>query len=1068
MVNTNKKILFPQYIYIFSSFLIRSIFVLICFLTFQVQAQDPSLKEIKGRVSDSQGEPVIQAAIIESGTKNGTVTDVNGNFVLRVNANAKLLISSIGFESQEVDILGKGESISIILKEDAKALDEVVVIGYGTTKRSEFTGAANVVDMDAMLKTPVGSITEGLAGRAPGVQVSTQDGQPGVESDVVIRGASSMSQSNSPLYVVDGIPIEDFDQASLNPNDIESMSILKDASSTSIYGARGTNGVIVITTKKGTEGRPIVSWNGSIGFQQPTKLIEVMSPYEFLKYQYERDPLFANSYYFYDGKTLEDYRNAEPINFQDHLFRTATLHNHNISIRGGSRETTRYNASFSTYIQDGIIINSGYNKYQGRLSLDQVINKKIKVGVSVNYSDMMTHGRPVAMSEPGGSGRLTLTNSLFVTVWGYRPVAGRDSTDFLNEDVDPLYESMRVNPITATKNEFVKKKWNTFIGNANVDYEIIKNLVLRITGGIYRNTTKNERFFNSKTVRGRPHRLNVRGINADVSNRDITSLNNENTLSYRLRLKRKHNFDFLIGQSMSKAEGMRYGFTSMFIPSEELGMSGIDDGIISLPLADPTLDTRLSYFGRVNYHYSGRYVFSATVRRDGSSRFPKGGRWGTFPSASFAWNATNEKFMRQLKIISNLRLRFSHGITGNSRVSDFAYLAGIKVNTFNPAYSFNNAVPSPGMRQSSMENNNLRWESSPQTDIGIDLGLFKNRIKITADMYRKLTNGLLMNVDMPSNAPVERVFMNSGQIENRGWEFELKTINVSIKNFNWVTDFNISQNINKVLKLADNHPVLYSHVYFNSQFNMPAYVSTVGKPMGQFWGYIHDGNYQFEDFDNPEDGVYILKEHIPTNGSGVLRTSIQPGDIKYKDLDGDKEITAADRDYIGSPFPKFIGGLANDFTFKNFDLNVFLQWSYGNKVLNANRLILEGNATQLESFNQFASYVDRWTPENPTNKNFRTGGQGPIGYSSRVIEDGSFLRLRAITFGYRLPETLLKKVGIEDARFSLSANNLITWTKYSGHDPEVSSRNSSILTQGFDFSSYPRNRVITFGLNVTF
>lgn len=1061
------------------------ILLILCAFPLQLQAQQTSQKTIKGRVTNTTGEPVV-ATVTEFGTTNGMITDAEGNFTLQVGSNAILEVSSMGYEKRQIKTKSRTEFLNIVLEEDVQLLDEMVVIGYGTTKRSEFTGAANVVDMDAIRKIPIKTFAEGLAGRAAGVQVYSEDGQPGAESNIIIRGASSMTQSNQPLYVIDGVPIDDFEQAALSPHDIESISILKDASSTSIYGARGTNGVIMITTKKGTLGKPTLILNSSLSFHNASKKIDVMSPYEYVKYQleYARGP--ATESYLYDGLTLEDYRDVEPFDFQDYLFRTAKVRDYSISMRGGT-DVTKYNASLSATFQDGVIINSGDNRYQGRFSLDQTVNNKLNVGLRVNYTDILGHGAPIALGSAGDGSTASLTNYLFITAWGYRPISGKDSTDFLLEEDDPLYENLRVNPFISTKNEYRKRSSNILFGNIRLNYEIIKDLTLRVQGGIRRRNIKNENFFNSKTTRGRDLPSNVNGVNANVVNVDNILLNSDNTLSYKFNINKIHRFDLLLGHSVSKSTGMRYGFTSTFLPSEEMGMSGISGGILKYPISIPTNNAGVSYFGRFTYNYRSKYIFSSTLRRDGSSRFSKKNRWGTFPSASFAWNITNEKFMRPLRhYVSQARLRASFGITGNNRASDFAYLAGLDVSNIRGAYSFNNATPNEGMYQVSMQNDDLRWESSPQTDIGLELGLLKNRIRVTVDVYEKLTKGLLMNVNMPANAPAPRAYMNSGEIQNRGWEFELKTINVKTNNFRWETDFNISHNRNKILKLANNQDVLYSSVRFNSLFNMPAYISEVGKGMGLFYGLVHDGNYQLTDFEwtdkitgeaidpsvinseNIQDYNYMLKDDIPTNGSAIARSSISPGDIKYKDFDGDLHITSEDRRVLGSPFPLFIGGCSNDFMYKNFDLNIFFQWSYGNKVLNANRLILEGNATQLPSWNQFASYINRWSPENPTNENFRARGQGPTAYSSRVIEDASFLRLKAISLGYSLSERWIKRVNIQQLRLSLSASNLITWTKYKGLDPEVSTRNTSILTQGFDFSPYPRNRSVAFSLSITY
>ncbi|MBL7734225.1 MAG: TonB-dependent receptor [Chitinophagaceae bacterium] len=1020
------------------------------------------MRSVQGVIYEESSSAVVQgASIAVKGTNRAVTSGPDGSYRIQAANSETLVFSYVGFQTFEVRV-GDKENINVTLSKKTSSMDEVVVVGYGTVKKTDLTGSVSTVNMNDMLKAPVVSFAEALAGRAPGVQVSSQDGQPGVGMDIVVRGATSMTQSNAPLYVIDGFPIEDIEQASLNPQDIESINILKDASASAIYGSRAANGVVVIETKRGKIGKPVVSVNGSLGFQRLTRTMELMNPYEFVKYQFERNPTAA-AIYFNNGKTLESYKDQKSIDMQDHLFRDAQTQIYDVAVRGGN-DQTKYSLSGSVYGQDGIILNSDYKRYQGRFSIDQKINNKAKIGAIINYSNLLTNGAPIALGSTG-DGQLTLSNNLFFTAWAYRPVAGNDSIDLLEAFEDPQYVDLRLNPIVATQNNYIKRTSSVLSGNVYLDYSFTNNLVLSVKGGVTHTNSRNDAFYNSRTNRGRPYSLNIRGVNSDVRDVESSVLSNENTLTYKKTFNSVHNLTALAGFSMQQVKSFTHGYSSMNIPNEALVMSGIDEGT---PYALTSLFTEnglVSYFGRINYGYKSRYLLTATFRGDGSSKFAPGNKWGYFPSAAFAWNIHNESFMESVSFLSNAKLRITHGLTGNNRVGDFAYMPGLVTSSTAAVYPFNNATPNIGARATSMGNSQLKWETTAQTDLGMDLGLLKNRIEITVDWYRKITTDLLLNAQMPGNAGFTSAWMNIGKIENTGWEFGLNTLNVSAKSFSWTTGFNISFNRNKVLELVNDEQERFTNVQLQSQLNMPAYVSRIGEPMGQFWGLIHDGNYQYEDFDNPSQGVYTLKATVPDNGAP--RAGIKPGDIKYKDLNGDLTVNSEDRAVIGSAVPKHIGGFVNNFTYKNFDLNVFFQWSYGNQLLNANRYFLEGNLTQTDAMNQFASYIDRWSPENPTNKNFRAGGQGPIAYSSRVIEDGSYLRLKTLSIGYNIPASAIRKMKINQVRIHASGNNLLTWTNYSGMDPEVSVRNS-VLSPGFDFSAYPRGRTITFGLNVQF
>ncbi len=1022
---------------------------------------------VSGRVTDKRGDALPGVSILIKGTQRGTITNQKGEFSIEVpDENARLVFSFVGYISEEVAVRNR-TSIDISLDVDEKSLEEVVVIGYGTEKKGDLTGSVGIVNLKDIEKAPAASFTEALAGRIAGVQVSSTDGQPGNEMDIVIRGANSMTQENSPLYVIDGFPLENFAQSALNTDDIASITVLKDASATAIYGSRAANGVIVIETKRGSLSKPVVSVNSSYGVNELTKKMDLMSPYEFVKYQSERNAGLTAGIYFTNGKTLESYRDMEGIDMQDHLFRPANLHIHNIALRGGNSQT-RYSISGSVYDQQGIILNSDYKRYQGRISIDQSINKRAKVGANFNYSRINTNGAPIALGSQG-DGTAALSNYLFFTAWAYRPVAGNEGlneeTSLLDEFEDPLYRDFRLNPIVATKNNYIKRYTSNLIGNMFLEYALTDDLVLNLKGAVNHTNVRADAFYNSSTNRGRAYSQNVRGVNADVRDVESATLSTENTLTYKRQFTGGHNLAVIGGFSMQDFRSYTHGYSSQNIPNESLVMSGIDEGTAYALTSVFTENGLMSFFGRVNYGYKSRYLVTATLRRDGSSKFAPENRWGIFPSAALAWNIHNEEFVRPISFLSNAKIRLSHGLTGNNRIGDFSYLPALTTSNFAGAYSFNNAIPNTGAYPTNMGNRSVKWESTAQTDLGLDLGFFRNRIELSADLYRKTTRDLLLNAQMPYNAGFGTSFMNIGRIENTGLELTLNTINVQKNNFKWETNFNISFNRNKILELVDGQNEMLTSITFQVNYNMPSYISRIGQPMGQFWGLIHDGNYQLEDFDNPSPGVYTLKEGIPTNGS--VRANIRPGDIRYKDLDGDGVVGSLDRTIIGSPVPKHIGGITNSFLYKGFDLGMFFQWSYGNQLMNANRYMLEGNSTQTEAMNQFASYIDRWTPENPTNKNFRAGGQGPLAYSSRVIEDGSYIRLKTLSLGYSLPKGLLNRAGLQQVRVHVTGQNLMTWTGYSGMDPEVSVRNT-VLTGGFDFSAYPRGRIITVGLNLSF
>lgn len=1013
---------------------------------------------ISGIVVDlDNGEPVIGATIAVGVKAASMITDVNGEFSFSYDKpEATIEIRSIGYETQTVTVSASKKN-SIRMRPSTALLDEVVVVGYGTTTRKDVTGAVSKVNVQDMRKAPVSNFEEALAGRVAGVQSTSSDGQPGSDLNIVIRGNNSVTQSNAPLYVVDGFPLETSLGNVLNPEEIESMEILKDASATAIYGARGANGVILITTKKGKVGRPVVTYNLNMGVQRAIKRQDVLDPYEFVRYQLDVNPALYTSMYLGSEKTLDDYRNEKGIDWQDLVLRNAFVMNHNLAVRGGT-ENTRYSISGSVAHQDGVIVNSGFRKYQGRLNLEQNLSRKVKVGLNLNYTYTKKFGTIAAEQNSSP------TASIMYSMWGYRPVGSLWQENLLDDLYDDSLDSnrdYRINPVMAAENEYNPMYTSTFISNAFFQWKILDNLVLRITGGYNRINQKREIFNNSKSRLGHP-RTNEK-VNGSITHYERTNFLNENTLTYIFKLKKGHNLKLLGGFTLQDNRFASDGFTAINVPNEELGIAGLDEGTVTKTPVSRTGNSLMSFLARADYNYKSRYMLTVSYRADGSSKFPKANRWASFPSAAVAWGFGQEPFMKNLTWWNAGKLRFGVGSTGNNRVSDYAALTSLVISPTS-GYSVNNS-PLKGVVPAALGNTDLKWETTVQYNVGLDLAFLDDRINFTADWYYKKTKDLLLNATLAPSMGFLNAYRNIGSVSNSGLELTLNTVNIRNRDFEWDSSFNISFNRNKVISLNENEPSLATRVTWGNFNNAYPYIAIPGQPIAMFYGYLFDGIYQYSDFDKVGND-YVLKAGIPNNGND--RANIQPGDIRYRDINGDGQVDSYDLTIIGNPNPKFIGGFTNNFRYRDFDLSIFLQFSYGGQIQNANRIEFEGgDPTTRTSLNMFASVKDRWTPENPSNTLFRVGGQGPTAYSDRTIEDGSYLRLKTVTLGYTLPAALTKRVGINSLRFYASAQNLLTWTKYSGLDPEVSTYDTA-LTPAFDWSPYPRSRTMTLGLELSF
>ena len=1040
---------------------------------------------VKGRVVDQSGEPLIAVTVFEDGKPtNGTMTDLDGNYTLSVSsAKAVIVHSCLGF-AEVKETVGLRKEINVTLAEEKLSIDaaEVVSVGYGSVTRRDLTGSVSKVDMGEILKAPVTNFDQALTGKVAGVVVTTSDGALGSEANITIRGNNSLTQSSAPLYIIDGFPTESSMATALNSADIESIDILKDASATAIYGARGANGVIVITTKQGVEGKPKVNFSSSWTVSHIANKADLMNGYEFVELQNEIYGLSGNTNAYLkpsdehsaSGITtykLEDYLDQSQWNdWQDNIYRTSISQNYNFSISGGSKEAgNRYNISMSVVDQNGIIVKSNFQRYQGKVNFQQKLGKKVTLDFMANYSRAITNGVTPTNAQQSSSA----TGWLIYSVWGYRPVKPKAqwgvSGDMVDEMIDADVASSndyRFNPAMTVRNEYRKTIVDYLNASGGLTWDIVENLKLKITGGYTLNKRRREEFNGTQTYTGYDGSPSGKGINGGIYWNDKLSWVNDNTLTYTKRFNRKHNFTFLAGFTLSGETFDYKGTYATQMTTEALGLNGLHTGSYQTVTPWQYDWTMMSGFFRVNYNFKYKYYVTASFRADGSSKFPKNNRWGYFPSAGLSWNINREDWLKDKPWLSNAKLRASWGLTGNNRTTTpydfYSQIATLPGNPDSYDYVFDGNIVS-GYYPSNMSNDNLKWETTEQYNVGLDFSVFDSRIKLTADWYLKNTRDLLLQATIPASSGYTSAMLNVGSMQNMGYGVTLDLVPVQKKNFTWNMNFNIAINRNKVTALTNDQYSLLRSVSWDQRFNAQyPYITQVGKPSGMMYGFIYEGTYKPDEF----NGGVLLKDGIPYMTS-VGQDRVRPGDPKYRDINKDGLIDDHDRTVIGCGQPLHTGGFGNTFNFYGFDLNLFFSWSYGNDVINANRLYFENGS--ITNTNQLKSYTNRWTESNPTSDIPRVGADiaSMFVYSSRVVEDASFLRLRNVTLGYTLPRKVLRKMHFDTMRFYISGENLWTLTKYSGPDPEVSTRNS-VLTPGFDWSAYPRAMGVTAGLSFTF
>ena len=1028
---------------------------------------------VRGRVTDAAGQGLIAATVYEAGnTANGTVSDADGNWSLKVSPKSSIVFSCLGYTDVTEPVSGR-DVIDVVMTEDAVALDaaQVVSDGYTSVAKRDLTGSVSSVSMDEVLKAPVTSFDQALTGRVAGVVVTTTDGSVGSTAEITIRGNNSLTQSSAPLYIIDGFPSESSMATALNSADIETIDILKDASATAIYGARGANGVVVITTKKGATGRPKVNFSASWTANHISNKVRLMDAYEFARLQTDFTASSgATNYYVTDEYTLDDYRNVETIDWQDRIYRNALVQNYNISVSGGSKSSgTNYSVSLSAVDQDGIIVNSNFQRYQGKVDLRQKIGEKLQLNFLANYTRSITGGTNPTSAQQSSSA----SGWLMYSVWGYRPTRPLSQKgDSDDEWADGLIDTdvassndYRFNPAKTVRNEYRRNVMDYLNANTSLVWTIVDGLKFKVSAVYTMNKRRNEAFNGSQTYTGYEGSPSGKGINGSILWYDQQTWLNDYQLTYNKSFARKHHLMLMGLFSMQGQNYDHYGTSVTQMTTEALGLKGLHTGQYQT-VTPFEYDWRLmSGAFRVQYNYKYKYYLTASFRADASSKFPKGNRVGYFPSASLAWNFNREDWLKSQKWLSNGKLRLSWGLTGNNRTSTpydfYSQIATLPGDNDSYDYVFGGKSIA-GYYPSNMANDRLKWETTAQWNLGVDLAFLDNRIKFTGDIYQKDTYDLLLQATIPSSSGYSTEMLNIGSMQNRGLELTLDVDVLRMRNLVWSVNANIGINRNKVTSLTDGQYSLLRSVSWDQQFNsQDAYITQVGKPSGMMYGFIYDGTYKNSDFTDAgvlKDGVAYL--------TSVGRGATKPGDPKYRDINGDGEINDDDRTIIGCGQPLHTGGFGSSLTWKGFDVSLFFAWSYGHDVLNANRLIFDAGSKA--NLNQFVSYRDRFDAvNNPDCDTPRVNANGMNVYSSRVVEDGSYLRLRNVTLGYSLPPRVLQRLRIESVRFYLSGDNLWTLTRYSGPDPEVSTRNS-VLTPGFDWSAYPRAFGFTGGINLTF
>ncbi len=1026
--------------------------ILICFNLQITYASNTSLntyqqqkRTITGQVKDESGQNLPGVNVVIKGTTTGTVTDVNGNFRIDVPSKSNILMFSfLGFKTLDVNVSSRTE-INVVLEQFVQSLDEAIVIGYGSVRKSDLTGSVSSIKADELNAVPVTSFDQALLGRAAGVQVTQTTGAPGGETNIRIRGTSSINASSEPLYVIDGVLINSNGGemsiggvgprigplSGINPNDIESIEVLKDASATAIYGSRGANGVILITTKRGKAGKGTLHFDSYYGLQEVSKKLELLNASQYAA--------LINEAQVNAGK-LPVYVNPSSMgvgtDWQSALFQTAPIANYQLSSTGGS-EKTKYAISGGYFTQDGIVIGSDFDRYSFRVNLDSEISDKLTIGNNLSYNHISSRG---VRTGPGDIVPGVVTNALQFNpnLPVYDPsVPGGYTYQHDRKDAvsNPIADALDFEALTGT---------SRVLGNVYLNYRIFKDLEFRTSFGIDGLNTKSNTF--SPNYLKRSEGSNGSAV---ISTLQAMTWLNENTLTYNKEINKNHKLNVLVGQTLQK-------FRNEALVGMALNFSDNRTGWHSLASAEDPQNpinyesewSMISYLGRINYNLFGKFLFTLSGRVDGSSKFPKGNKYGFFPSGAVAWRLSDEKFIKDIEFISDLKLRVSYGVIGNQSIPPYQSLALVMPmgeGVFNVG---NSSEVILGRLPGSYPNPDLKWESTKQANLGLDLSLFNNRVSLTTEVYQKKTFDLLLSSPIPHTTGFDATLLNIGNIQNNGFEFDLRTVNTTGK-FGWNSSLNFSVVRNKVINLAGEDDI---------NLGVGGNILREGEPVGTFFGYQFDG---------------IFQSDAEAANSAVLKSQIaKAGDRRYKDISGpngtpDGVIDEFDRTIIGSAQPDFIWGFNNDFSYRNFSLSVFFQGSQGNEMVNMNLINLENPNGQQNMLAEAG--LNRWTPTNPSNTYPRALANSiDNAFSSRFVEDASYIRLRSVSLSYNVPSLILKKIGVSDLRLYVSGANLWTSTKYSGYNPEGNAYGSTTNIVGVDSGGYPLAKTYMIGTRIGF
>jgi len=1094
----------------------------------QIYAQN---RQISGTVKDGGGLPLAGVSILIKGTSQGTSTDANGNFKLMVptTANTVIVATYMGYKPQELP-LGSQTHFAFNLETDEAALDEVVVIGYGTTKRRDLTGAVSSISGEKIAAVPVANASQALAGKLPGVNVISQDGRPDAEISIRVRGGGSISQSNDPLYIVDGFPVGSI--SDIPANQIESIDVLKDASSTAIYGARGANGVIIITTKSGKGDKLAITYDGFAKFNEPTKYLETMNAYDYIAYNWGYAQAISNTYATswemlwgignyadeYNNATgIEHYRNVGATNFSKEVYGNSFSHNHNVSIMNGN-EKTKYLLALNHMDEDGMKLNSAYKRTNVSFKLDQKLTQNLQFALDTRFTDIY---------QLGNEGTTNGRGSLLSSAYWFRPIATQDVLGVLDDSENTqlgMYDVILqdvFNPVARIKDYVPEERNRSIRANTSLAWVIIDGLTAKSelglntnwnrsntwTGAVYNNYFDAE---GNKTFGG----------NASINHGQGWNLRWANTLNYDVQgLGNAHHLQLLAGQEMMNSGSESVNIWGNYYPASfdaERAYAMMDQYLTGTTTINHgyssntgTPSRLLSFFGRANYSLLDRYLFTVTFRADGSSRFASTHRWGYFPAAAFAWRMSDEAFLKDTPWLSNLKLRLSYGEVGNDGISAELWKMNWKSDgqTKYSVDELQQVAYSPASE--TIANPDLKWETTVTRNLGIDYGILNNRIYGSLELYKNTTKDLLMLTSISAISGFSSTYDNIGSTSNKGIELSVGADLVRSSNFNLNVGFNININRGKIEELAEGVNGLYKTQWGSSmtQPNTGDYVLLEGKPVGMVRGYTYEGWYTVDDF-NYQDGVYTLKDDVADIASGIIGTVYgtsahkpggqvaYPGVIKYKDISGpegipDGIVDENDVTVIGNMNPKHTGGLNIGGNYKSVDFSLNFNWSYGNQIYNANYLaafygskedgLFKNRLNYLSSSyrifdiqnDQLVSVTDP-TALRALNANattFLPYHENPVA-SSLGIEDGSYLRLNTVTIGYQLPKHLISKMGLSKFRVYGSIYNALLFTNYSGLDPDVNTNmnqgNAQYPTLGLDWGSYPRARSFTIGINATF